>query len=178
MKLYLARHAETNYNLQKLANADPSVDVHLSENGIQQAENLAELLKDVPYEIVFISELPRTRETAEIINKYHNKEMVVDGRINDNKTGYESKPVIEWLDALDVSGDFWNAKFNGGESLNEAAARAQEFIEHVKTLGHKAVLVVTHGFMTQAIFGHIENKPIDEAFQFNLPQGTYAEFDI
>ena len=68
MKLYLARHAETNYNIAKLANADPNIDVHLTEHGIEQAENLAELLKDVDYDIVYISELPRTRQTAEIIN--------------------------------------------------------------------------------------------------------------
>ncbi|MES2630602.1 MAG: histidine phosphatase family protein [Patescibacteria group bacterium] len=178
MKLYLARHAQTNYNIQKLANSDPSVDVHLSEEGIKQAKNLGKLLEAVDFDIVFISELPRTRETAGYINDYHHNEYIIDGRLNDNKTGFESQPVDEWLKALDDSDNRWDAKFNGGESLNEAASRARDFIEFLKTQPYESVLVVTHGFLTQAIFGYIENKSLEEAAEFNLLQGTYAEFDL
>lgn len=178
MKLILVRHAQTNYNLLKLANSDPSVDVHLSEEGIIQANNLAELLKDVNYDVVYISELPRTRQTAEIINKYHNKDLLVDARINDNKTGYESKSVDEWLSAINSADDKYSAKFNDGESLNEATARARAFIDDLREKDYETVLVATHGFMTQAIFGYLENQPLDEAMNFNLTQGTYAEFEI
>lgn len=178
MKLLLARHAQTNYNVLKLANADPSVDVHLSEEGISQAENLAELLKDVDMDAIYISELPRTRQTAEIINKYHNKELIVDARINDNITGFEGKPVADFVEAVNSANDPWSAKFGDGESLNEAAARARDFIEELRTKDYETVLVVTHGFITQAIFGHVERKSLDEASEFNLLQGTYAEFEI
>ncbi len=34
VKIYLARHAQTNYNVLDLANSDPSVDVHLTSKGI------------------------------------------------------------------------------------------------------------------------------------------------
>lgn len=178
MKLYLARHAQTNYNVLKLCNADPSVDVHLSDEGIEQAENLAELLKDTIYDVVYISELPRTRQTAEIINKYHDKKLVVDARLNDNKTGFEDKPVADFLSAVDSADDPWNAKFGEGESLNEAAERARDFIDDLKTKNHESVLVVTHGFITQAIFGYLENKTLEEASEFNLLQGTYIEFEL
>lgn len=178
MKLILVRHAQTNYNILKLANSDPSVDVHLSDEGIRQANNLAELLKDVSYDIIFISELPRTRQTAEIINKYHNKDLITDARINDNKTGFESQPVVEWMAAIADASDKYEVKFGDGESLNEAAARASAFIDELRTKDYRAVLVSTHGFMTQAIFGHLENKSISESMDFNLTQGTYAEFDI
>lgn len=178
MKLILVRHAETNYNVLKLCNADPNVDVHLSEEGIKQAENLAELLKDATYDVVYISELPRTRQTAEIINKYHNKKLVVDELLNDNKTGFEGKPVSDFLSAVDTAEDPWNATFGEGESLNEAAGRANKFIDDLKTKNHKVVLVVTHGFITQAIFGYLENKTLEEASEFNLLQGTYMEFEL
>lgn len=45
MKLIATRHAETNYNIKDLVNYDPTVNVFLTENGIKQAENLAEQLK-------------------------------------------------------------------------------------------------------------------------------------
>ena len=178
MKIYLARHAQTNYNVLKLCNADPSIDVHLSDEGIKQAKNLAELLKNVDYEVVYISELPRTRQTADIINKTHLKEMIVDSRINDNKTGFESQPVADFLNSVENAQDPWNAKFNEGESMNEAAARARKFIDELKTKPYNSVLVVTHGFITQAIFGYLENKTLEEASDFNLAQGTYIEFEV
>lgn len=178
MKLILVRHAQTNFNLLKLANSDPSVDVHLSEEGVAQAELLAELLRDVSYDIVYISELPRTRQTAEIINKYHNKELIVDGLLNDNSTGFESKSVQDWLDALDLSEDRFAASFNSGESLNQASDRAKKFLDELKGKNYESILVVTHGFLSQAIFGHVEAKTLSEAAEFNLVQGTYAEFEI
>jgi broad specificity phosphatase PhoE len=178
MKLYLARHAQTNYNVLKLANSDPTVDVHLSNEGIKQAENLRDLLKNVDFNIVYISQLPRTRQTAEIINQEHDKELVIDARLNDNKTGFESKPVADFMSAVESSGDPWNAKFGDGESMTEAAERARNFIDELKSLDYAEVLVVTHGFITQAIFGYLENKTLDEASQFNLVQGTYIEFEI
>lgn len=178
MKLYLVRHAQTNYNLLKLANSDPSVDVHLSDEGIEQAQNLAEIMKDIEYDIVYVSELPRTKQTAEIINVTHQKELIVDSRINDNRTGFESEPVEEWLAALASSPSRWDAKFRGGESLNEAAERGKSFIKDLRTKTYSSVLVVTHGFLTQAIFGYLENKSLEEASEFNLAQGTYAEFEL
>ncbi len=178
MKLFLARHTETNYNLLKLCNANPSVDVHLSEKGILQAKKLAELLKNSDFEIIYISELPRTRETASYVNEFHNLDMIVDARINDNKTGFESRPVSDWQQAISSSNNKWNARFNHGESLKEAADRASEFIDDLRNKNYNSVLVVSHGFITQAIFAKIENKTLDEVSEFNLPQGTYSEFEI
>jgi alpha-ribazole phosphatase len=178
MKIFIVRHSETNYNTQKLCNADPAVDVHLTGKGIEQTKNLAELLRHADYEVVYISHLPRTRETADIINKLHSKEIIVDDRLGDNRTGFESKLVTDWFAALEASGDKWNSKFNDGESLTEAASRGQSFIDDLKTGSYKSVLIVTHRFMTQVIFGCIENKSLEEASEFNLLQGTYAEFEI
>ena len=39
MKLIATRHAETNYNVKDLVNYDPTIDVHLTEKGINQAED-------------------------------------------------------------------------------------------------------------------------------------------
>lgn len=178
MKLFLVRHSQTNYNVLGLCNGDPAVDVHLTREGIEQTQNLAELLREATFDTVYISELPRTRETAAIINQFHNKEVIVDGRLNDNRTGYEGKPVKEWQAALEASDDKWNAVFNDGESLAAAARRGQSFLEDVTHSGHDSILVVTHGFMTQALYGVIEHKTLEEASTFTLVQGTYAEFEL
>ena len=178
MKLYLARHAQTNYNLQGLANADPAANVHLSEEGIEQAKRLADALKDVNFDAVFISALPRTRETAGYINEYHHNDLIVDARLNDIKTGYENLLVKDWILALDASNNRWNTRFSEGETLNEAARRSDDFIDYLKTQPYESVLVVTHGFIIQAIFGYIENHPLEDELGYDIAQGTYAEFEI
>ena len=178
MKIYLARHAETNYNILKLNNADPTIDVHLTDKGIEQAENLSKTLESADFEAAFISELPRTRQTAEIVNRSHSKPVTVDARLNDNRTGFEGKLVADWLTALDAADDQWTANFNGGESMAASVERVTEFMNELIDKPFKSVLIVTHGFITQAIFGFAENKTRDEALEFNLPQGTYAEFEI
>jgi len=178
VKIYLARHAETNYNVQKLCNADPSVDVHLTDRGVEQAESLSKRLLDSDFEVVFISELPRTRQTAEIVNRLHSRQLIVDSRLNDNRTGYEGKPESDWLAAVDASEDKWTAKYNDGESLGAANARAVGFMRDLERQPYNSVLIVTHGFITKAILSYVENRTIDEASDFQLPKGTYVEFEI
>lgn len=178
MKLYLARHAQTNYNLHHLCNSDPNVDVHLTEEGIEQARNLAESLKDADFEMIFISQLPRTKQTADIVNAHHNKPMEIDARINDNRTGYEGRTASEYLAALEATEDMWTAKLNDGESLQEVAMRVRDFIEDLRSRPHSSVFVVTHGHIIETIFGYLENKSREEAAAFIIPQGTYAEFEI
>ena len=82
MQLYLARHAESTYNVDQLLNSDPSVNVRLSETGIIQAEELAKKLDGENFESIYISELPRTKQTADIINKNSQIPLVIDKRIN------------------------------------------------------------------------------------------------
>ena len=49
MKVYVARHAETNYNILGLCNDSPLVDVYLTLKGIKQGKELAESLKEVDF---------------------------------------------------------------------------------------------------------------------------------
>ncbi len=93
MKLIVTRHGETNYNAASLYNHDPSVDVHLTENGIRQAEQLAEDLRDTPIDLVITSRLKRTKQTAEIINRFHQAPVVEDGRLDDTYNGFEGQKV-------------------------------------------------------------------------------------
>ena len=77
MKIYLVRHGQTDWNRQRRIQGQQDVDVN--EQGILQAEKLAETLKEVPLEIAFCSPLLRTRHTAEILLKYHDIPLKYDG---------------------------------------------------------------------------------------------------
>lgn len=178
MRIYIARHTQTSYNVETRLNSDPSVDVRLTELGIRQAQDLAEKLAEKHFDVIYISELPRTRETAEYINEYHHVPLVVDARLNDNASGFEGRQTHEYLAAFHGSENGWHAKFNDGESLADARNRAKEFLDELKTKPYKAVLIVTHGYIIESIYGELHNLDHDDASLFKLSQGDFAVFDI
>ncbi len=178
MKLYVVRHGQTNYNELGLCNSDPKIDVHLTRVGVEQSEMLAKQLKDVDIDNVYVSELKRTQQTAEIINKFHNAPVAVDARLNDIRFGYEGKHYSEYQSALDESDNKWIARFNGGESITDLRERTQDFLNYLKTQDHRSVLIVTSGGIIQAMYGILGNHSIEEAWDFRPDKGSCVELDI
>lgn len=52
MKIYLVRHGQTDWNYQKKIQGQQDVDIN--EQGIRQAEKLAEILKMSPLNMQFV----------------------------------------------------------------------------------------------------------------------------
>ena len=65
MKIYLVRHGQCESNVIGRFNY---IDEDINETGIEQAEKLREIIKDIDYDIVISSPLIRALHTAEIIN--------------------------------------------------------------------------------------------------------------
>ena len=178
MRIYIARHGRTNYNDLGLCNADPSVDVHLTEQGIEQAKALAQKLKEVPFDRIFVSELGRTRQTADIVNEFHGVDIEVDPLLNDHRSGFEGKSAELLMQALDESSDRWTASFNDGESIEDMKQRVAMFIDKLKSEDYKSVLVVTSGWVVQAAVAILKNISNEEAWGLDVQQATYIGFDI
>lgn len=178
MKIYVARHGQTNYNELGLCNSDSKVDVHLTKTGVEQAETLAEKLKGVSIEQIFVSELKRTKQTAQIVNELHNAPTAVDSRLNDIKNGFEAIHYSEYHSALDRAENMWTARFNGGESIKDLRERTQSFLDDLKTKDYHTVLIVTSGGVMQAMYGIIGNHSIEEAWNYRPDKGSCAVFDL
>ena len=65
MKIYLVRHGETDWN--QAGRLQGQTDIALNAQGLEQAREAAERLKEVPFEIAFCSPLIRAKRTAETI---------------------------------------------------------------------------------------------------------------
>jgi alpha-ribazole phosphatase len=142
MNLYVIRHGRTNYNELELCNADPQTDVHLNDVGIQQAQNAADALRDITIDRIIVSPLPRTRQTADIINQYHHAPIDVHADIIDIRSGFEGKPVDEYFAA--IAHDPLKARINDGESQLDHKQRVLGFIDWLKNQPEKNILVVAH----------------------------------
>jgi broad specificity phosphatase PhoE len=176
MKVDVARHAETNYNLKDLLNGDPAVNVYLTPKGIEQAQALAESLRETPIDLIITSQFPRTKETADLVNKYHNVPFIEDKRLGDIVSGYEGKSVNEYKDMRDKTGDRWNFRLNDGESFEDIRMRVASFMNDLKTRAEENVLIITHQVIAKLIYAIYKNLSNDEAEKLEI--GNVHCFEI
>lgn len=160
MNLYVMRHAHTNYNELGLCNDDPNVDVHLDASGVQQARSAAEQLRDVSLDRIIVSPLPRTRQTAEFINHYHNLPIEVHPEITDIRTGFDGKSVIGYFAA--IANDPLNARVNRGESLLDHKQRVLGFIEWLLRQQQENILVIAHEETLRVFIAYFEGNVPDQ----------------
>jgi len=178
MKLYVARHAETNYNLDELCNDSPLVNVYLTEKGIEQGKILGINLKDVPIDLIITSEFPRTKETARLVNEYHNVPTIEDKRINDVLTGFEGRPVDEFRAARNNADNKWTVRLNGGESFEDEKARVKAFLDDLKKRPEATILIVTHQAISRIIYAIIKNIPNERVNELAVDNTHFIEYDF
>ena len=178
MKIYFARHGRTNYNDLQLCNADPTIDVYITDTGAEQAITLANKLKDVRLERIFVSELKRTQQTAKIVNRFHHVPIEIASLLNDHRSGYEGKPVKLLMEALDNAEDRWTARFNDGESIEDMKQRVAAFLDQLKTKPYDTVLVVTSQWIIHAAVAIIKGDSNEEAWKLEVGQGSCLELEV
>lgn len=177
MNLYVIRHGHTNYNELELCNDDPASDVHLTEAGIRQAQQAAEALRDISVDRIIVSPLPRTQQTADIINRYHHAPIDVHPDIIDIRSGFDGKPVDEYFAA--IAHDPINARINGGESQLDHKQRVLGFIEWLKEQPQENILVVAHEETLRVFTAYFEGNICDEALRdIHIDNCEYRHFKL
>ena len=120
-KVYFIRHAQAMGNVS--GRYQGRSDAEVTEEGMRQLEALSEAFKEIPFDIIYASPLSRTRMTAEAVNKYAGKKIILDeGLLEFNGGKWEGKKwddiAVEFPDELDK----WNNRLDlltapGGESV-------------------------------------------------------------
>lgn len=157
MHVYFMRHGETNYNRLGLCNDDPARDVHLTETGIQQAEQVARQLRYDRIELIVTSELSRTLQTAEIINRFHDAPIIQHTAINDIRSGFDGQPVQDYFAATDA--DPLHSSVNGGESLLQHKARVLGYLDWLKQQSQQLILTVAHEETLRVFYAFFNHTP-------------------
>jgi len=151
LEIIVTRHGHTTWNALQLCTSDPVAPVFLTDKGVLQAKEVASTLIDCRPRVIFISDLYRTRQTAEIINSSFQSPLFEDVRISDHKTGHEGRPVSEFLKV--ISHDPLSTIPDGGESYYDVKKRVLNFIDDIH-LKYERVLIVTHFIPALIIQGH------------------------
>ncbi len=169
------RHGRTNYNDLCLCSDDPNRNVHLTKEGIVQAEEAALALRDVAFDRVIVSPLPRTRQTAEIINRYHAVPIVVHTDLADIRSGFDGKPVCDYFAA--IAHDPLRTRTNGGESLLDHKLRVLRFIDWLKTQQDETLLIVAHEETMRVFVAYFEGGVEDHQLRdIHVPNCEFKHY--
>lgn len=158
MKLYFARHGQTNSNANIAVDQPGMVSNEpLNEMGIQQANRLAELLKNVKFDIIVSSPFKRAVQTAEIVNKHHNLTINVDDTWQEIQTnGYVG--INTWNDLFDFDK---RASSENTESLTSFFKRIYEALDKLAAEHNdKTILIVSHGGVQHALYAYVNKLPL------------------
>ena len=175
MKIYALRHGQTNYNQRGLCNGDPTVDVHLTREGVAQAESAAGLLRGVPIEHIYVSQLPRTRQTAEIINRSLGVPIEAHPALNDILTGCEGLPVETYF--ARITPDRLRTRPPNGESLLEFRERVLGFLAILPGLPFQTIALVAHEETLRVLYGHFHHLALEELPALSFYNCQILEFE-
>lgn len=176
MRAIFMRHGESAYNVLGLCNDDPAVAVPLTEAGRRQAEQAAERLAASPIELVLVSALPRAGETATIVSRHWRVPTRVDARLNDRRTGFEGKPIVDYLAARDADPDNFYAP--GGESYTVLKRRVLAFLDDLAGFPERYVLVVSHHEVLQVVQGYFSGLSDAATRRLWIANGDTFEVDL
>jgi len=158
MILITIRHGESSSNDSGITTG--WMDVELTNEGLKQAEKVAERLKDKKIDIIYSSDLERAFRTAEEIAKFHSCKLILDERLREQKKGkYEAGSGKKlWDDFRASREDILEWIPEGGESMGKVKERVMDFLNEIeKKHKNKTVLIVSHGGVLAVISRHFYN---------------------
>lgn len=173
--MLVIRHLPTPYNAKGLLQGSLDISCNTeSEFAKNQREQFQNHSLKTKFDKVIISELKRTKETAEFFGF---QEFVMDKRINEINFGhFEGKPKAEMLHLL---GNDWFEKFESledrfGEKISSFKARIADFYEeHYQS----NILVFSHGAVMRALIALHQTKSLNLMNKVEVKNGELIDFN-
>ena len=147
MKLYIIRHAETEYNRKGIIQGS-EVDSDINDVGESQANSFYEYYKNINFDKIYVSDLKRTFQT---IRKFTENGSSYEKLKEFNEISWgvnqgKSDDLEDYAELIDtwLAGNLDN-KFEDGESPNEMSVRLVKGFNKVLDGDHDTVLLCIHG---------------------------------
>ena len=149
MNLIFLRHGEATDNVKGLISDKEIYWSILTEKGIETVKESIDFLPK-KIDIMYVSPLPRTIETAHyIFERYSSINVVIDDRIREIQYGkYSHCKNNEELDEIrkkQIAGDYMVRFGDYGENKLDIEMRLSNFLIDISNTNFKNVLIVSHG---------------------------------
>lgn len=158
MKIYLIRHGESTSDIKQKYDGD--YDDHLTNQGLQEAEEIAEKLVGSKIQIIFSGSKVRVRETSKIIADKLNCQVRVEDDLNEQdiygayvKLG-KNKPEEEYRKLGEILVNRENA-IKGAETYKHFKDRIIKSFSKIISDKFETIAIVTHGGPIRSIFREI-----------------------
>ena len=180
-KLYLIRHGETDYNNE--LRFQGQIDIPLNQKGIEQAEKVAEFLKDIPLQAIYTSTLQRARTTAEIIGRAKKikpqetdalREMSFGIWENMNSKDIQKKYAKEWKDFFAKPA---STKIPQGESMSDVQKRVYPVVQQILDEHPEGdVAFVAHGGIIRVLICTMLGLDLDRSWHLHVGNASITCF--
>jgi 2,3-bisphosphoglycerate-dependent phosphoglycerate mutase len=186
--LVLVRHGESQWNLENRFTGWE--DVPLTETGRREAARAGELLRGMPFDRAYTSELQRAQETLSIIlDAIGRSDLPIERDAALNERHYGELQGLNKAETAKKFGDeqvhIWRRSFDvappGGESLKDTAARTLPYFERVivpRLAAGENVLVSAHGNSLRSIVMHLDKLSPQQVLELNLATGVPIVYEV
>lgn len=181
-RVLLIRHGINDYvKTHRLACRNPGV--HLNEEGIAQAEAMAQRLAGTKIAAVYSSPLERAQETAAPLGRVLNLPVDINEGIMETDCGEWAGQLIEDLSKLDL----WKqlqvypsgVRFPGGESFADIQTRMVRAIEALCTKhAHETIALVSHADPIKLAVAFFAGIPLDLFQRIVIAPASITEIEF
>jgi isoleucyl-tRNA synthetase len=190
---FVLRHGEALNNKKEIYSSYPEkTPCPLTERGKKQVETVAQKLKKEKIDLIFSSDLLRTKQTAEIIGKILKIDPIYDERLREIDTGrFNGKPIKEGnkffnpenkLNQEELLFKKYNQGFPEGETYFQVRARMFDFIKEIeKRHQNKKILIISHKIpllMLESLsFGLSDKEMTDPRKEWEIEEGELKKWE-
>jgi broad specificity phosphatase PhoE len=188
LTLYVARHGQTDWNLEP-ARCQGWADVELNETGRAQARARGQALACNDIELIVASHLQRARQTAEIVRDEivaaggHDLPLIIDPRLSEAHRGdWETRLFSDIIQEEPVA---WRAyrehpdtyRFPGGERLRDQQRRVLAAVRDA-AMDERTTLLVTHGGSIRVLRCFLSGKGLAAFHDMRTHNGDVDEVPV
>ena len=197
-RIFLIRHAESTKNIHEQF-SDPSIQFHLTEQGKQQALEVAQILSkslqgyDQKEIVVVTNQEKRTLQSAQIISGELKVTLVITKELMPMDSGHlrgmsEASAKIEYPELMDKMEmykrgllDGYDIAYPGGDNVEEFQNRViKEFFSILKQHQQEVIVMIAHRSTITAILSFYKSQLERKRFyyRFKLDLSGISEIEV
>ena len=176
------RHGQAENNTKKIL-AGRSPGVNLTETGIEQAEQSGRMLKKLNISAIYSSSIDRAKQTADIVGKHCDLEVVIDDRLIELDMGKFTKMPYDEIFAKhgNVFLKFYEGSEevseNGVETFSKVQKRVLDMADFIiNKHKNENVVLVTHMDPIKAMIGKVLKLRSDVLFELIIANASLNIF--
>ncbi len=167
-KYYILRHGEALSNVRDIMSSFPEkFENPLTGLGREMIMVSVEQLSKKHIDLIFSSDVLRTKQTAQIVSEKLSLPIIFDARLREMDFGYfNGKPVSELDDYFKQESERIKSIIPGGENYEQISDRIFNFLEEMNIkYTNKNILIITHGFFWWILKSRINGVSLLEAMK-------------